>query len=344
MSKKFKNKDLAARLGVSGTLVSLVLNNKGDKHGISKATQEKVFMMARQMGYFSSLSDNKSISPAEETPGVVGMIVPSMGDHFITGITPYMQKAFSSIGFGFSLITRDPDDYRFDRLIGAFRKFFSALILAGSAADESSIRALRSSDYPFMVLDNSNMHGRLNAVNTDYQAGAELIAGHVKLLGYKNIILVSQGNADKSSGKYLETIEDSVSRLQGINKPVVLELLPLLSEEEYDFKPFETLLRPPFRAEMIICVQSAIVYPLMRFLKKKNIRVPQDVALLSAEEGIGFDLINPPVTCLRKPLPSMALKSVNMVWSEIKNAGKGKYKRQVNITPELVVRNSCGTV
>jgi DNA-binding LacI/PurR family transcriptional regulator len=188
------------------------------------------------------------------------------------------------------------------------------------------------------------MHGRLNAVNTDYQAGAELIAGHVKLLGYKNIILVSQGNADKSSGKYLETIEDSVSRLQGINKPVVLELLPLLSEEEYDFKPFETLLRPPFRAEMIICVQSAIVYPLMRFLKKKNIRVPQDVALLSAEEGIGFDLINPPVTCLRKPLPSMALKSVNMVWSEIKNAGKGKYKRQVNITPELVVRNSCGTV
>lgn len=34
MAKKFKNKDLAARLGVSGTLVSLVLNNKADLHGI----------------------------------------------------------------------------------------------------------------------------------------------------------------------------------------------------------------------------------------------------------------------------------------------------------------------
>ena len=42
MGKKFKNKDLAARLGVSGTLVSLVLNNKADQQGIRKDTQEKV--------------------------------------------------------------------------------------------------------------------------------------------------------------------------------------------------------------------------------------------------------------------------------------------------------------
>ena len=48
MAKKFKNKDLAARLGVSGTLVSLVLNNKADLHGIRKETQEKVLALARQ--------------------------------------------------------------------------------------------------------------------------------------------------------------------------------------------------------------------------------------------------------------------------------------------------------
>ena len=51
MGKKIKNKDLAARLGVSCTLVSLVLNNKADQHGIRKDTQEKVLSLARQMGY-----------------------------------------------------------------------------------------------------------------------------------------------------------------------------------------------------------------------------------------------------------------------------------------------------
>ena len=94
MGKKIKNKDLAAKLGVSGTLVSLVLNNKADQHGIRKETQERVLALARQMGYFSSLAEKNEISPVEEAPGIIGMIVPSQTDPFVIGIAPYLQKSF----------------------------------------------------------------------------------------------------------------------------------------------------------------------------------------------------------------------------------------------------------
>jgi DNA-binding LacI/PurR family transcriptional regulator len=82
----------------------------------------------------------------------------------------------------------------------------------------------------------------------------------------------------------------------------------------------------------------------MGLLRKKKLRIPQDIAVISMEEGAGFDLLYSPVTCLRKPLPGMAIKVANMIWAEIKNSGKAKFKRQVNVTPELVVRNSCGTL
>jgi len=62
------------------------------------------------------------------------------------------------------------------------------------------------------------------------------------------------------------------------------------------------------------------------------------------EDGIGFDLMFTPVTCLKKPLPGLAIKAANMIWSEVRNSGKGKFKRQVNIAPALAVRNSCGTI
>jgi len=78
-------------------------------------------------------------------------------------------------------------------------------------------------------------------------------------------------------------------------------------------------------------------------LREKNIRIPQDVALVSMEDGIGFDLLTTPITRLRRPLPAMSLKVVNIIWSEIKNQGKSKYKRQVNMSPELLVRSSCGS-
>ena len=77
MGKKVKNKDLAARLGVSGTLVCWC-SNRADQHGIRKDTQERVLALARQMGYLALLQKSWMVSPVEEKPGVIGMIVPSV--------------------------------------------------------------------------------------------------------------------------------------------------------------------------------------------------------------------------------------------------------------------------
>lgn len=342
MGKILKNKDLAAKLGVSGTLVSLVLNNKADQHGIKKETQEKVLSLAKQMGYFSNLEENNVVSPVEEKPGVIGMIVPSMSDPFVTGITPYLQKAFASIGVGFSVVTRDPDDQRFDRLAGAFRKFFSGMILVGDAADDVTVRALRSADYPFIILEKMPKTLRLNTICTDQAAGAKLVVNHIAKLGYQNVVIIAEKRSISSDRSSVAAIEDAISQLQNINKPVILEVENTFNGSETDLSQVERFLRPPYRADVIITIHSSLVYPLMGYIKRRKLRVPQDVAIISMEEGIGFDLMLSPVTTLKKPLAGMAIKVANMIWSEVKNAGKGKFRRQINVTPELVVRSSCG--
>ena len=344
MGKKVKNKDLAARLGVSCTLVSLVLNNKADLHGIRKDTQEKVLNLARQMGFFDSSPEKVEEYPVEEKPGVIGMIVPSVHDPFVYEITPYLQKSFSSIGIGFSLITKDPDDQRFSRMVSAFKKFYSGLILVGEAADENTIRALRTTDYPFVLLEKTAGKLRLNTVATDTLAGAGLIAGHVVKLGYKNILLVDDLKKRQSDEELIAEIIKALSAKHGINKPEITEIRSPVQSDELDFTPIEKYLRPPFSIQLMIIIHADLVYPVMSALQNRKIRVPQDVAIISMEEGIGFNLLHSPVTSLKKPLSGLALKVANMIWSEVKNAGKGKYKRQVSLTPDLVVRNSCGTL
>lgn len=343
MAKKFKNKDLAARLGVSSTLVSLVLNNKADQQGIKKDTQEKVLAMARQMGYFDQLADRNETSPAEDKPGVLGMIVPSINDPFVVQITPFLQKAFSSIGVGFSIVTKDPDDQRYDRMINAFKKFYSGLILLGNAADENTIRTLRTSDYPFVLLEKSVKTQRLNTINTDTGAGAGLVVNHLNRLGYRNIIIIADRKSYREDRTAIQALMDAFSLKADINKPVVVEL-EKPTDDSIDAAYFEKFMRPPHRADIMIIMNAHLVYPVMSMLKKKNLRVPQDIAVISMEEGTGFDLLFSPVTCLRKPLSGMSIKVANMIWSEVKNSGKGKFKRQVNISPELVIRSSCGTI
>lgn len=344
MGKKFRNKDLATRLGVSGTLVSLVLNNKADQQGIRKETQEKVLSLARQMGYFESLADKNETSPVEEKPGVLGMLVPSLNDPFVIQIAPYLQKAFSSIGVGFSIITKDPDDVRYDRLIGAFKKFYSGLILLGDVADDNTIRSLRSNDYPFILLEHNSKTLRLNTVCTDSASGANLVVNHINKLGYKNILIITD---HKSFNHYNQDIQDTlnaISQKESMNKPVVIEIDKQSNGDELNAFQIEKFLRPPYRADVMIIMTANLVYPVLKYLRGKNLRIPQDMALISMEEGIGFDLMYSPVTCLRKPLANLSVKVVNMIWSEVRNSGKGKFKRQVSLTPELVIRSSCGNI
>ncbi len=344
MGKKFKNKDLAARLGVSSTLVSLVLNNKADEQGIKKDTQEKVLLLAKQMGFFSSSSGESESFPAEEKPGILGMVVPTCNDPFVIQITPFLQKAFSSIGVGFSIITKDPDDQRYDRLVAAFRKFYSGLILYGEAADENTIRALRAADYPFIILEKNSRTLRLNTISTDSAAGASLVVNHIARLGYKNVVFVADRQRIQSNIVEIQDITDAMLKNSAFNKPAIIEIDNTLIGDDLDFSKFEQLMRPPFSAEILIVMNAGLVYPVMSLLRKRNLRVPQDIALISIEEGIGFDLMFSPVTALKKQLSGMSVKVANMIWSEIKNSGKGKFKRQVTIPPELIIRNSCGSI
>ncbi len=344
MGKKVKNKDLAERLSVSSTLVSLVLNNKADQHGIRKDTQERVLALARQMGYFELQKDKQEVLPVEEKPGVIGMIVPSLHDPFIYELTPFLQKAFSSIGVGFSIMTKDPDDDRYNRFVGAFRKFYSGLILVGEAADDYTIRALRGSGYPFVMLEKSVKLLRLNTVCTDFREGSQRVVDHIEKLGYKNILIVTDRIHAGKDTALIEILKDAVAKKPEMSKPILVEYDHYINGNETESGLIDKYMRPPFRAEMMIVLHAELVYTVMKLLRKKKIRVPQDVALISMEEGIGFDLMCSPVTCLRKPLTGMALKVANMIWSEVKNSGKSKYKRQVNISPELIVRNSCGTI
>jgi LacI family transcriptional regulator len=344
MGKKFKNKDLAAKLGVSGTLVSLVLNNKADQHGIKKETQEKVFLLARQMGYFDLLAEKNEVAPVEQKPGILGMIVPSLNDPFVMGITPFIQKALSDIGVGFSVVTKDPDDQRFDRMVSAFKKFFSGLILVGEAADDNTVRALRSTDYPFILLDKTFKNLRLNTVSTDTTTGSRLVVNHIQKLGYKNAVIVADNQSVHLNRPEIDDIINISDQNGKVIKFQVIEIDATGSGNSFDFEQLDQYLRPPFRADVLIVLRAALVYPIMAVLKERKLRVPHDIAIISMEEGPGFDLMESPVTCLRKPLSGMANKAVNMIWSEVRNSGKGKFKRQVTMAPELIIRHSCGTL
>lgn len=342
MKSRVKIKDIAARCGLSNTLVSLVLNDKASLHGIKPDTQEKVLFVARQMGYFDDLPiDNaKNIS---RNMSHVAMIVPAVNDHFLFRISPLLKEAFSSIGLHLSVIPSGDNPGIFRREFFKLMQFYTGMILYSSSADDQIIRDMKSSDYPFVVLENADLKHRVHLVKTDEKESAGLVASHLSSLAYKKIAVIEDSEGSNCIIKR-SILENAIREENGVIDITWLGAHSKLMDDDRLKTAIMALLKPPGAVQLFIIKDAAMVYPLVSLFKQNRLRIPSDIAIMSLEEGIGFSLLDPPITRLRRSCYPMALKTSQILWTEIKNRGRGKYKRLVNINSELVVEKSCGSV
>ena len=343
MAKRVKVKDIAEKCGLSNTLVSLVLNDKAARHGIKPLTQEKVLLMARKMGYFQ---DQQPVQEkADDIPprSIVGMIVPAFNNQFLFETGYLLDKAFSSIGMTFSMVSENENEQRFTLIMNDLKKLYSGVILYGDAAGDSLVRKLKSANYPFVVLEKKIDGHRVNEIGTNMPEACKLVADHILALGYKRIALIAQKHAPEGPlrpGLLIDTLHNTIPGLSISRLQVRANLLTA----EIDPDEIIDALLPPDAAQLLIVENPAMVYPLLSLLKMKNIRVPADIALIAMDEGAGFSLLDPPVTRIRRNNPALALKTSQMLWTEVKNKGKSKYKRSVSVSPELIIGRSCGAV
>ena len=91
---KVSLKDIANSLGVSTTLVSLVLNNKGEVHGISKETQAKVIAKAKELNYMPSFMARGLRTGRSFT---IGVVVSDISNPFYSRMVRYMEDEASKM-------------------------------------------------------------------------------------------------------------------------------------------------------------------------------------------------------------------------------------------------------
>ncbi|MFO7755050.1 MAG: LacI family DNA-binding transcriptional regulator [Bacteroidales bacterium] len=346
MEKRVKIKDIAERCGFSSTLVSLVLNDKASRYGIKPDTQEKVLYTARQMGYFGDKPPRQSktrSTASKAQASIIAMIVPGFDDHFIFKIAPLLDRAFSSIGMAFTLISRNENEQKFKLLVDKIKNAYTGIIIYGNAADDMLIRELKTSGFPFVVLEKIVVNHRINLVSSDNEKACRMVAGHIHELGYERISVLECKNSTVSpceTALLLESLhEKNTTAHITVN---VLNSGSLIDEE--DVEKIIKDIRPPDAKHLFIVKDADMIYPLLSLLKDKNIRVPADIAIIAMDERPGFSLTEPAVSALKRDYAALALKTSQMLWTEIKNDGKGKYKRSVKIAPVLVKRKSCGAL
>lgn len=337
--KKTSLADLANELGVSKTLISLVLNNKGDKHGISKATQEKVIAKANEMNYFPNQMARGLRMGKTNT---IGLIVADISNTFYANIARKIEDEVNRLGYNLIICSSDETDKKETELIKILQeRHVDGLIISSTLSKADPILELKKKEYPFVLIDRSFPRVKAPMVQVDNFGGARALTRHLIDNGHRKIGFISL------SPDYLSTLK---SRLMGykaalkesgirFNSDFFVEV-PFNDIESHIGDELDRLMSKSGGVSAIFTANNNLAIATLKYFKKRRIRIPNDVALATFDDLQLFELSDPPITACAQPRDQIAAESVAMLMDQIKNDGKIKGSTTVELPTLLKIRES----
>ncbi|NOY36891.1 MAG: LacI family transcriptional regulator [Chlorobi bacterium] len=340
--KKTSLNDIAKALGVSKALVSLVLNNRGDEMGINKETQRKVIKMAAKLNYKPNLVARGLRLGASKN---IGVIIPDISNPFFARIARTIEDEAGKLGYHVTFVSTDENPQKESRLIRLMLERQSdGLIIASSQPNTADILNLRRDNVPFVLIDRYFPQVKTNYVVVDNHKAAYNVVTHLINLGYRKIALV------KISPEYLTPIRFRLAgyrdalRDHGIryDKHIVREI-PFGEGLANQMEPMmHDLLFRPLSVEAVFFLNNSLALAGLEVINRMNLRIPQDVAIVSFDDIDVFRLFHPPVTAVAQPYREMAKEAVRILVKEIQSPHKRNEKSQMVFAAKLEIRRSCG--
>ena len=181
---------------------------------------------------------------------------------------------------------------------------------------------------------------RVHYVDVDNIGGAQMAVEHLIRLGHRRIATIT-GPLDMVAGQ---------DRLTGYRQALETRGIPVEEEliVEGDFTEsggmaaMQRLL--PASPSAVFVASDMMAIGALKALRQADLRVPQDVALVSFDDIPLASAIEPPLTTVRQPIERMGSMAVEVLLSVLQTPSQEEAPTQRIVLPtELVIRASCGS-
>ena len=339
--KKVSLADVAKSLGVSKTLVSLVLNDRGDEKGINKDTQQRVKDKVKELNYKPNqfargLRVGKS--------NTIGLVVADISNSFYAKMCRSIEDSCTANGYNLIICSSDEKPEKESELIQMLiDRQVDGLIISTTQNNNNDIKRLKKNNFPFVLIDRNIPKIETNYVGVENKLGAKEAVNHLIQLGNKKVghLTISPSHLsslkERTSG-YKEALKENGIR---VDKSLIKEISFDNIKEDVR-REIKELLSPPQSISSLFVANNNIAVACLESLNEMNIKIPQDVAIVSFDDIDAFKLCYPPVTAIAQPIKMMGKEAVNLLIDNIKNGEEFQYQ-QISLSNSLEVRRSCGS-
>lgn len=326
--------DVARHAGVDVSTVSRALNER--TAGMLRAeTVERVLASAAELGYRPNVLARGLRTQRSHT---VGMIIPDLTNPFFPPVVRGVEDALDAADYTLIVANTDNDPRRDARSLQTMiGRQVDGLILATSHLDGDGAADLGT--LPVVLVNRRGRGTRAPSIVPDDRAGVSLVVDHLAELGHRRIAHVA-GPPDTSTGlTRAEAFRDCAAALGAFDETLV-EPAPVFAVEDGRVA-CERLLDRCDDVTAIVAANDLIAIGCLVELRRRGVRVPDDVSLVGFNDMPLVDLIDPPLTTVRVPQYDMGVAAGRMLLGLLQNDGNGgSGTESVELPPELIIRGS----
>ncbi|WP_419698706.1 LacI family DNA-binding transcriptional regulator [Mucilaginibacter sp. NFX135] len=334
-------RDIARELHLSVSTVSKALR---DSYEISEKTKKLVMEFAQKHNYrpnpmAQSLKKGHSKS--------IGIVVSSIDNQFFSQVINGMESEAYSQGYNV-IITQSHESYDLEvqNVSHLIHRAIDGLLIsiATETADVEHLRKLQQQGLPIVFFDRVSNEIDTHKVIVDNRGGAYQATTHLLDSGYKNIAHITSSVTSSVTTQRLAGYVDAlVERGVGVNEEYIKYCLHGgLNLDELELAVNELMQTEP-RPDAILTASDRITTSTMTLLHKKNIRIPQDIALVGFSNTVLADVLNPSLTSVHQPAFEIGRKATEMLLSIINSKRPVTEFENVILPTELFIRSSSAS-
>lgn len=329
-------KEIAEQAGVSIALVSYVLNGQAVQKQVNHDTAIKIKDVAKALNYQPN-QIAKSLKTSKTR--TIGLVVADINYRFSTGITRAIEieakKNHFTVIYGSSNENRE----KLAELIKTFINHrVEGLIVVPVDNSQEEIKMIQDADIPFILVDRNFPEMQTNYITLDNYKAAYNATAHLILLGHKKISFINYITTSFHLKERNRGYKDALRDHQILFNDNWLQEVSNSNREEEVPVAMKAILNLDEPCEAVFFATDTLTLNGLKYLIKHNIKVPDQISVLSFDESDAFELFYTSITHSRQPLDEMGKLAVTTLMDLIKHK---KTEKNLHLDAELVVGDSC---
>lgn len=340
-SKKTLLEDIARELNVSKTLVSMVINGKGDAYGISKKTQEKVLNKAAELQYTPNMFA-RALRTGKSN--LIGLLVADISNSFYSNIAKHVEKALAEKGYNLMICSTDENIDREEKLIQLFgeQQIIDGLIVATTNTSGEFFKKERLRNFPIVFIDRYLPDIDSNYVVADNYQGSFELTDLLIHKGCRNIVAFNITPSHISSLKdRVRGFKDALAKYNLAFGPDNLVEISFNNIESDVREKLIALLKQPGKIDAIYTLNNHIAVACLHVFNELAIDMKKEGIYFASFDDISlFDFVKPSVISVSQPLERIGEEAASLVLKLIgqRNTGDIEYEKVI-LPTSIISRN-----